>query len=227
MNNEIKIVDVFNDYFRDDGLFSLMDDTDFLGLMTPKEAWIQYVTVHSRSKIISSFLDEVRENDDWKQVIASVLYNMFYQKWMRLYETTQLIYNPIENYSMTETIEVKTEHTENVDATRKYDGNTENENSTNSNVTHDTFGFNSSSGRPSDKSTDAKTGTGNVTESSTGSDKTDTDFNGTETTTHERSGNIGVTTTQQMLIEERKVLSYRYLDEIFNDIDTLLTISTY
>lgn len=51
----------------------------------------------------------------------------------------------------------------------------------------------------------------------------------TGTITHEthRHGNIGVTTNQQMLEEERKLWNWYFYNYIFSDIDKFLTISVY
>lgn len=42
-----------------------------------------------------------------------------------------------------------------------------------------------------------------------------------------RSGNIGVTTSQQMLTSEIELRQWNYFNGVFNDIDTLLTLSIY
>ena len=48
---------------------------------------------------------------------------------------------------------------------------------------------------------------------------------GTESLT--RSGNIGVTTSQQMLESEFKVRQYNFYEMIYKDIDSVLYLSTY
>ena len=42
-----------------------------------------------------------------------------------------------------------------------------------------------------------------------------------------RSGNIGVTTTQQMLQQERELWDWNYYNTVFKDIDNLLTLMIY
>ena len=51
----------------------------------------------------------------------------------------------------------------------------------------------------------------------------------TGTITHEthRHGNIGVTTNQQMLEEERKLWTWNFYNHIFEDVDKFLTINIY
>jgi hypothetical protein len=51
----------------------------------------------------------------------------------------------------------------------------------------------------------------------------------TGTITHEthRHGNIGVTTNQQMLEEERKLWTWNFYNQVFEDVDKFLTINIY
>ena len=64
--------------------------------------------------------------------------------------------------------------------------------------------------------------TGTVTRTHSG---TDTD---TRNYTLTRTGNIGVTTSQQMLESERNIRSWRYIyDRVFPDVDRVLTLSVY
>lgn len=119
------------------------------------------------------------------------------------------------------------------------------------------WGFNSSDSNPTDKNdtsgsnttTSANTTTDSSTLSTNGSTNVTTSNNETTVTegetsnkrvgkdtradskegsrTLERSGNIGVTTTQQMLTEELKLRQINLMETVFKDIDTLLTIDFY
>lgn len=107
-----------------------------------------------------------------------------------------------------------------------------------------TRGFNSSSDVNTDKETATSTGTNRVdtdgtehntgTQGTTGSNtgtQTDADT-GTDTSTRNytltRSGNIGVTTSQQMLQSERDLWMWSYFyDVVFPDVDELLTVPLY
>lgn len=84
----------------------------------------------------------------------------------------------------------------------------------------------------------ADTDSGTVTTTTTGTDTTTqsgsiTDTNtGTDTHTHNyeltRSGNIGVTTTQQMLKSEQELWQWNYFNNVvFPDIDRVLTLMIY
>lgn len=79
-------------------------------------------------------------------------------------------------------------------------------------ATNDVYGFNS---------TDAVPSTENGTETETGGNA---DENERQLT---RSGNIGVTTTQQMLESEIELRKKNFYDILFKDVDTLLTIEVY
>ena len=83
-------------------------------------------------------------------------------------------------------------------------------------------------------STNAKTGTVQLTHNTTDSDTgtQNTVSGGSDTSTRnytlQRSGNIGVTTAQQMLESERKLWLWDYFyDVVFPDLDRMLTIPIY
>lgn len=115
--------------------------------------------------------------------------------WKRMYDAMQLEYNPIENYNRNETwTDSETEETE---------ANTE----TSGTNTNQVAGFNSEEFTNKDK------GTGTGTEAGTGSRETSSTHSGNV------SGNIGVTTSQQMLQQELdiapKLEIYKVISESF------------
>ena len=73
----------------------------------------------------------------------------------------------------------------------------------------DTFVYNS----------ETKTSNGNNSSTSSGTGK--------NTVHSEVKGNIGVTTTQQMLTSEIELRRFNLINEIYNDLDTILTIGIY
>lgn len=109
------------------------------------------------------------------------------------------------------------------------------------------WGFNSSTSVPSDMSdgraTNKNTTTENLSETETGTDTTDhtnTDtYNrsytetGTDTTAGKssrkltRTGNIGTNTFQNLLQQERNIWMYDFFEQIFKDVDSVLTIPIY
>lgn len=121
-------------------------------------------------------------------------------------------------------------------------GGTSTENTTNSNSI---YGFNSDSASNSDAQshngttnvdqTETRNTTDKITHNTTDKETHDlaTGQTGSEkvtgTITHEthRHGNIGVTTNQQMLEEERKLWNWYFYNYVFTDVDKFLTIGIY
>lgn len=109
------------------------------------------------------------------------------------------------------------------------------------------WGFNSSISVPSDMSdgtaTNENTTTRDLTETETGTDTTDrtnTDIynrsyteTGTDTTAGTssrkliRTGNIGTNTFQNLLQQERNLWMYNFFEQVFKDVDSVLTIPIY
>jgi hypothetical protein len=79
---------------------------------------------------------------------------------------------------------------------------------------------------------DAK-GTESIDVDTAGSNKLEVDEAGTDVLTVQnpreltRSGNIGVTTSQQMAQSEIELRKWLYYESVFNDIDNVLTLSIY
>ena len=196
-----------NDFINSDNVVTLNQD---------------YYLSHSNDKYVSPFVEKLY--DDGKSAteitsfVASIVYNRFGVKWKKIYDALMTEYNPLENYSMEEerTPDLSFEETQN----EKSDIKTERETS----ATNSYKGFNASDPVVVNK-TD---GEENVETSGAKLDnevsKTTT-HTGSETLT--RSGNIGVTTSQQMLESEFKVRQYDFYKMIYNDIDSVLCLSVY
>lgn len=134
-------------------------------------------------------------------------------KYNTLYNTTNKEYNPIENYNMTESelIDDNTIATPNTTVTTTTEGS--NNSSTSTTTFDDTANM-----RPTGSDQSSQTGTSTSTQS--GTDKTD------KTVTREltRSGNIGVTTTQQMLEQERNLATLNMCETFVDDCAEMLLI---
>lgn len=146
--------------------------------------------------------------------LAGILFAMYGQKWNKLWDTLNFEYDPIQNYSMTEKMRDHEKET-------IYDSEELRTPDTERVTINDLQGFNSSDYVPSDKTTETETGTDSRTH--TGTD--------TETLKYDltREGNIGVTTSQQMIESERNlwVLWQFFYDVVFPDINRVLTLSIY
>lgn len=131
--------------------------------------------------------------------------------------------------------------------TRTGTGTVKDDGTTSGNTQNNLWGFNSSTSIPSDMSdvtgTSENTTTRDLTENETGTDttdKTNTDtYNrsytetGTDTTAGTssrkltRKGNIGTNTFQNLLQQERNIWMYDFFEQIFKDVDSVLTIPIY
>lgn len=114
----------------------------------------------------------------------------------KLIDTTEFDYNPIANYDSTEEV------------TRKYDEKTTNQNQTKGNSSRNITQENNVSAYDSDvyQPKEKVVGTTNDNDSTNGSGSGTSNI--TENLTTRKSGNIGVTTTQQMIEAERKVVLF-------------------
>ena len=142
--------------------------------------------------------------------------------WQKLYDTMVVDYNPIWNVdaNVTETLS----GTENRDIERSGSGsnnrtvNLADNETVNITDTEAVKGFNSDTWAESHKNnkagTDniAHTGTDNIAISD--SESVDDDLTRSETRTQRRTGNIGVTTTQQMLEQERSIAEFNMISYI-------------
>lgn len=192
-----------------------------------------------------------------KTLLATSILAVCGVNWGKQWETLLFEYDPIENYSMREQLtDDKTvdeygktrTRTDNLQHTKTgteqdtpnlKDTITPNLTTTDENVVH---GFNSTDGVPSDEQTKraagtsetARTGTDTRTYNTTDADTgTQTDNDGgsdvrTRNYTLTRSGNIGVTTSQQMIESERALWMWNFFQNVvFPDIDRVLTIQVY
>ena len=69
--------------------------------------------------------------------------------------------------------------------------------------------------------------TRNMTDTETRNTTDTTNGGSDEARTLTRSGNIGVTTNQQMLQSEIELRKWNFFLSVFNDIDSMLTLSIY
>ena len=219
------------------------------------------------------------------KIACSNLYERKQYEYERLYATTKLEYNPIENYSMSESgTDLKNGSVENtnsatetlnkgnmtykennvtgsssatsdmgeVTTTTTDSANTNSKNATNKFIN----GFNSNESVPSENSTSTDSNTSSGESSSVTSPHTITNSNSERTDTKEieegaredsktisgndssivndtlthnftRSGNIGVTTSQQMIESERQVALFDFVKFVAHDIIKTICIALY
>lgn len=192
---------------------------------------IIYHGSRSGNKIIGSLIENYLDNntvsDDNKIIIAQAIYTIYIKNWNALYKTLSLEYNPIENYSMTETENVQDTHKGTVESngnnTDTYIETTIVDNTSNNQL----WGFNSTDSVNSDKQTGDTTRDVESTMDSThkNTDRETKDI--TSDRTLKRSGNIGVTTSQQMIESERQLWLWNFFESVFSDIDKILVLKIY
>nr|DAP53306.1 MAG TPA: hypothetical protein [Caudoviricetes sp.] len=138
----------------------------------------------------------------------------------KLVDTLSLEYNPIENYSMTE---------------KGTDTRTPNITQTNKGVNTNTVGVDTSitTGKTTFDKSDSFINDTKTTNTGTNTDTQDINTTvttaGNEKTVHEftRSGNIGVTTSQQMIESERQLAMFSVVDLFIKAIADIILIGVY
>lgn len=163
--------------------------------------------------------------------------------WTKLYNTLNLEYNPIDNtdkyedYTDTRTTE-RTTAGETASASGGTDSRTENETTSgtrNETIEHDVSAENASDYQPDSRDTtrgsneDSRENTARGTTSLTSSGTNNETEKYTDTFKHtlHTHGNIGVTTTQQMLESERESVRYNLIEEIASDYQTAFCLDIY
>lgn len=217
-----RLIDVFSDWM-DNGIFHALEsfdvpwkDDDISDVLD-----IEYFGNISGAKNISPLVKRLLDGahtltSEQIAKLARVVYTINSVNWNREYATINLEYNPINNYDMTE----ESTETKDRDAQQNNTG-TQGVVSTSTETTG-VYGFNSSSAVNSDTTSNSENNTRTDNLSQTLSDD--------ETTTNElhRSGNIGVTTTQQMLESERNLYLWNFFYKVvFPSVDKVLTSPLY
>lgn len=210
-----KMFDAFPDWATGGGLFSAMVDppwgTDFSGA----DLDLLYFSEHGEktpSRLVSQLSDSSGVVSGEKlRVLARLVLARFAVQWKHAFNVLKLEYNPINNYDMTESednVRAVSHHEENV-----VDRTEDAENSEN------VFGFNST------QSVGANSETGNLKTN----DNAVKDYELTDSTerTLKRSGNIGVTTSQQLIESELSLWHWNFLTQVFQDVNSILTIPIY
>lgn len=176
--------------------------------------------------VVMNLLGETQELlDSDREILAKIIVTKFNEPWKRLWETNVVAYNPIHNYNMTDRretakgeSETKVANDNSVDTTTHGRGNEIKENVAGLNNTNNI-------GKLADVSISQESGTTEAVGQRDAKDDTVRASNETETTT--RSGNIGVTTTQQMIMAEREVWMWNFFDQVYKDIDSVLALPFY
>lgn len=228
---------------------SLVPRFEWLTEETADQLDEEYFLGRSGNKTISPYLENLieryGEEDAMPKAYKSVEIR-FADKWRRLYEAFNAEYNPINNYDMTEEENIgskkvtSSEKENTVEASSQDSSETSGETSqsTSGESTDYKSGFNSPSPVATGKTETSGSGSGSSSSSTSGSSSSSSTESGSGTITEEgkfdenkrkltRSGNIGVTTSQQMIQSEIDLRSWNYFESLFKDVDSVLTCSLY
>ena len=179
--------------------------------------------------------------------IAKILISKYLNNWNHLWETNVAVYSPIHNYDMYEERDLATtdDNVETTDGELSHTGTeglthgmveSTQHGRTEDNVNYK-YGLNTTEYQQnrSDENVSTEGGTTTTTDSGTDTttrnlvDSTDLtvkqDNEGTEHEETHRYGNIGVTTTQKLIQEERNLWLWNFFDEVFNDLDKELALA--
>lgn len=198
---------------------------------------LKLFTIFTSSEMFSYFVNKFGERDFYKYYDSEIqqsntnmvkqasdyiaLYGKSHKyEYDKLVDTLSLEYNPIENYSMTE---------------KGTDTRTPNITQTNKGVNTNTVGVDTSitTGKTTFDKSDSFTNDTKTTNTGTNTDTQDINTTvttaGNEKTVHEftRSGNIGVTTSQQMIESERQLAMFSVVDLFVNAIADIILIGVY
>ena len=212
---------------------------------------IAYFGNHSGGKFCSPLVKSLLNDDEEvpsaaRVVIAKILISKYLPNWNHLWETNKVAYSPIHNYDMTENRSLKKANSE-AESGSEIQSHTGTdtlqhgkvETTEHGKVTDGIdyrYGINTEEDpRPSDSSNVAESGETSVTDS--GSDVQTKNLADSSTTNKSRvgadeedevihrAGNIGVTTTQKLLQEERNLWIWNFFDQVFRDLDNELALA--
>ena len=188
------------------GISGYFDDMTAEELRVLSESYYIHSSRKRLSPLCRRWVNKSPDLASFISLVSASLVSRFGANWKSIYDAYFLeSYNPLENYSMEE------KETPDLVDTTDINTRTELKNSSKTKV----YGFNSETA-VNDGETEVET-TGDKDKNETTSKTT---RKGTRTLT--RSGNIGVTTSQQMLQSELDLRKYDFWEMVFCDIDRLL-----
>lgn len=226
--------EVFSDWKIGYGIFDALDEVATMPWAEYADSEtldIEYFGNHSGGKYVAPVVMQLMNSETFeltdqdRVLLARIIWTKFRQPWHHLWETNVVAYNPIHNYNMTDRrtlakgeSEAKVGESSSVDATEH--------GRTTEGVDY-TYGLNNTNneGKRANRSTSEEGGT--TVDSVNGSTKDNSVRAVNEEEITNRSGNIGVTTTQQMLSADRELWLWNFFDQVYKDIDSVLSLPIY
>lgn len=200
------------------------DDIDRLDVL--------YVFQHSGDKyvvpLMKMFLDENGKLTETSlPEAADMALALWKKKWTALWDVANAEYDPIENYRMEEheeTVPTGTEST--TDAMTGTDTTRTQGTAANNETANAVYGFNSTDPVPASVSSQKSDFSAGTTFGHTNTE-TKTFTNRKDTRDLTRSGNIGVTTSQQMLQSSIELARWNFWLQVFEDLDATFCLDCY
>ena len=154
-------------------------------------------------------------NIKWLDMLSNLLKQRFYVKWEKLYNSLNFTYDPLKPYDMTISESNQLESNDTSTDT------TTSESTTNSTSEGSRQGFNSLDYQPVDKHTmnDNDESSSTKNRNSTRNESNDRKIS--------RQGNIGNITLQELIEKERNVYDWQFMNVVYKDLDSILTINFY
>lgn len=255
------LIEVFSHVDEDDGIFRYMASPPWSEWTLSTDTLdVVYFWSRSGDKLISPFIARLLDSDGELSVtkmrsIASIISELYYPIWAKLFATYDVEYNPIYNFSITKSVmethndSDSASHSKGTSESRTLNTsdartlNTSDARTIDRDVGEqaDRSAYNASTYSPVDKvttaedTTDTLRRTGTDTLLKTGTDTlrytgTDTDSMtnmGGYTISETRSGFNGNYMYQAALESDRKLWMASYFEKIFADVDELLTLPIY
>lgn len=210
---------------------------------------LEYFGNHSGGKFCAPIVKLLLDDDDKlssaaRGQIAKIIITKYLNNWQKLWATNVVAYNPIHNYDMVETkhTERTADNVETTDGTLGRTGSITDAHGKTQTTSHGrgerdtTYRYGMNNDTPLSKASDdfvmQESGQTTVTDGGSDvqtrqlTDKNDVqvtqDNEDTEDYELRRAGNIGVTTSQRMVQDERTLWTWNYFAQIFNDLDNEL-----
>ena len=242
MTSSYKLTDVFPDWLTGGGIFALLEmqvNPPWADAINGASLDVEYFGNRSGSKpcapLIYKLVEDGKLSDENRDKLVTAVWNRYGKNWTALYQTTIAEYNPIENYNMKELSKLSDTVVNEYGKTNTLNNSREATNTTT--LALDTTnegaysGFNTTTPLPTDSNksnsdshgTGRETGTESTTSTDGGTDQMKKNIMGEI----QRSGNIGVTTSQQLLQSERELWLWNFADSMFSDVDTMLTLAVF
>ena len=162
-----------------------------------------------------------------QQLIAGLIFKLYGANWAKEWATLSEQYDPIANYDMTEILSnditrdtYGKSHTRTDNLTHRKTGTETQAPGVTVTTDESVYGFNSSSASPANHKTEVSSGNDTLTHNTTDSDTgtvTDADSGSdsrTRSYTLTRQGNIGVTSSQQLLQSERDLWMWNFMLDV-------------